>query len=134
MLSLAPENNPIVEIIPRKGSTSRLKKSFPIKFPIAPPSPPPYLLMQFGKPWVEHSPVTKMSVRGQSKLHGKKLPSVFEIYAKKQQKPLLQWKVNSTISSLIMKTILHTTNFSLKVEWSSHSDYCQSNRYWSRRL
>ena len=73
MSPFASENNWIVKIIPRKGPTSRLrnKKIFPVK--ISDPLPPSYLLIRFGKPWVVDRRVTKMSVRGQSKLNGEKL-------------------------------------------------------------
>lgn len=71
MSPFASENNWIVKIIPRKGPTSRLKKSSPLKFLI--PSPLSYLLMQFGKSWVVRRRVNKMTVRGQSKLNGEKL-------------------------------------------------------------
>ena len=130
MSSFASENNWIVKIIPRKGPTSRLKKSSPLKFPL--PSPPSYLLMQFGKPWVVHRRVTKMTVRGQSKLNGEKL-ALWNLLKQTTE------TFTTTEGTHDYPKPYHEDNplynkVSLKIEWSSHLGYCRWSRCWKRRL
>ena len=130
MSPFASENNWMVKIISRKGPTSRLKKSSPLKFLI--PSPLSYLLMQFDKPLVVHRRVNKKTVRGQSKLNGENL-ALWNLLKQTTETFTTREGTHDYPKPYHEDNPLYN-KFSFKIEWSSHSGYFRWSRCWKRRL